>query len=77
MTRYINIRLLTVGVDAGPFNIYLNYDNFANPVRENVSVQSLSAGYILEVDQPATQIRVRSLGLCTNYVDTIIPCPIV
>lgn len=76
MTRYINIRLVTAGVDAGPFNIYLDYDNFTNPVRENITVESLSAGYILEITQPATEIRVRSLGLCTNYVDSTIPCPI-
>ncbi len=76
MTRYINLKLTDLGVDVGPFfDIYLDDDNFTNPVRQNVSVLSLSAGYILEVNQPTvTEVRVKSTGICTNYVDKVIPC---
>ena len=75
MTKYISIKIKGLGADAGPFfNLYSNVDNFSSPIRENVSVLSLSAGYILEVDELVNQIRVKSIGICTNYVDTLIPC---
>ena len=64
------ITLTTAGIDTGPFNLYSNTDSYVTAFQTNIAKSLLVAGYTSTV-VPAgtTTIRVKSTGLCTNYVD--------
>ena len=64
------ITLTTAGIDTGPFNLYSNTDGYVTAFQTNIAKSLLVAGYTSTV-VPAgtTTIRVKSTGLCTNYID--------
>lgn len=72
----IKILLTTPATDAGPFNIYSNVDGFVSAVATNVSKATLSGGYVVNVPDGTTTVRLVSIGECTNYIDFSIfpPC---
>jgi hypothetical protein len=66
------ITLTLAGIDVGPFDIYSNSDGFTTPIVTGVSRAALVAGYYLTpVPDDATQILVRSTGVCDRslYLD--------
>lgn len=70
------ITLTTAGADTGPFNLYSNVDNYTTAFETNISRGILEAGYTsLYVPSGTTSIRVKSVGVCTNYVDIGINVP--
>ena len=64
------ITLTTAGIDTGPFNLYSNTDSYVTAFETNIAKSLLVAGYTSTV-VPAgtTYVRVKSTGLCTNYID--------
>lgn len=72
MTTIITI-VIPIGGDAGPFNLYSNIDGFIAPFETNISAAALEAGYTSSlVPNGTTVIRIKSNGVCTNYIDVII-----
>ena len=70
------ITLTTAGADTGPFNLYSNVDNYTTAFETNISKGILVAGYTSTVVPPGTSaIRVKSIGVCTNYVDITVTVP--
>jgi len=66
----VTITLTVVGTDLGPFNLYTDADNFVTPIVQGLSVAQLTAGYTCTVvPDTATIIRVKSMGICDNYID--------
>lgn len=67
------ITLTTAGVDTGPFDLYSNSDNYAVPFASTIARGVLENGYLSTVvPGDATIVRVKSLDICTNYVDLTI-----
>ena len=64
------ITLTTAGIDTGPFNLYSNTDSYVTAFETGIAKSLLVAGYTSTV-VPAgtTYVRVKSTGLCTNYID--------
>jgi hypothetical protein len=70
------ITLTSAGTDTGPFNLYSNVDNYTTAFETNISRGILVAGYTSTVVPPGTSaIRVKSMGICTNYVDIVLVVP--
>lgn len=68
MTVYIT--LTTAGTDSGPFDLYSDLDGYASAFESGVDKALLEAGYASSLVPDYTNtIRVKSNGLCTNYVD--------
>lgn len=64
------ITLTTAGLDAGPFDLYSNIDGYFATFETGVSRSALLAGYTSTlVPDFTTIVRVRSTGVCTNYID--------
>jgi len=64
------ITLTTAGADTGPFNLYSNVDSYTTAFQTNVAKSALVAGYLSTLVPASTNtIRVKSTGLCTNYID--------
>jgi hypothetical protein len=69
MTVLITLSLPTGG-DAGPFNLYSNTDGYVFPFATNISAATLLAGYTaINVPNGTTTIRVKSVGVCTNFIN--------
>lgn len=67
------ITLTTAGVDSGPFNLYSNVDSYVTAFQTNVAKSLLVGGYTSTVvPTSTTTVRVKSTGVCTNYVDLYI-----
>jgi hypothetical protein len=67
------ITLTTAGTDSGPFSLYSNLDGFTAAFESGVSKASLLAGYPSAlVPDYTTTIRVKSNGVCVNYVDILL-----
>jgi hypothetical protein len=67
------ITLTTAGTDSGPFNLYSNTDGFVSAFETGVSKSALLAGYSSAlVPDYTTTIRVKSDGVCVNYVDILL-----
>lgn len=67
------ITLTVAGADSGPFNLYSNLDGFTAAFETGVSKASLLAGYSSAlVPDYTTIIRVKSDGVCVNYVDILL-----
>jgi len=72
MTTIITI-VIPIGGDVGPFNLYSNIDGFITPFETNISAAALEAGYTSSlVPNGTTVIRIKSNGVCTNYIDVTI-----
>jgi hypothetical protein len=70
------ITLTSAGVDTGPFNLYSNVDSYTTAFETDISRGILVAGYTSTIVPPGTSaIRVKSMGVCTNYVDITIGSP--
>jgi len=70
MAQTVLIVLTTAGTNTGPFSLYSNVDGFVTPFELGVSKAALEAGYTsFLVPDGATIIRVKSNGVCTNYID--------
>ena len=67
------ITLTVAGTDSGPFNLYSNTDGFVAAFETGVSKAALLAGYSSAlVPDYTTTIRVKSDGVCVNYVDILL-----
>lgn len=67
------ITLTTAGTDTGPFDLYSNADGYVSAFETGVSKAALQAGYSSSlVPNTATIIRVKSTGVCTNYIDIVL-----
>ena len=72
----ILITLTTAGTDTGPFNLYSDVDGYTTPFVTGVSKSALLAGYGTSLAPVGTTIvRVKSTGLCTNYIDITLVFP--
>jgi len=70
------ITLTSAGTDTGPFNLYSNVDNYTTAFETDISKGILVAGYTSTIVPPGTSaIRVKSIGICTNYVDITLTVP--
>jgi hypothetical protein len=59
----------------GPFDIYSNADGYVTPIETDVPASSFSSpGYIVEVPEEATFIKVQSTGYCDTFVNLEVPC---
>lgn len=67
------ITLTIAGADSGPFDLYSNIDGFTSAFETGVSKASLLAGYASAlVPDYTTTVRVKSSGICVNYVDILL-----
>ena len=70
MAQTVIITLTTAGSDSGPFNLYSNVDGYVTAFAFSVPKASLLAGYTsVVVPDLTTSIRIKSVGVCTNYID--------
>ena len=68
------ITLTTIGTDCSLFDIYSNIDGFVSAFETGVPKASLSAGFSsANVPDGTTVIRVKAKGLCSNYIDILLP----
>ena len=64
------IKLTTIGLAAGPFDLYSNADSFTTPFAVGITRAQLLAGYQSNnFPDLATIIRVKSTLYCINYLD--------
>jgi hypothetical protein len=67
------ITLTTAGTDSGPFDLYSNLDGYTSAFETGVNKASLLAGYSSAlVPDYTTTVRVKSNGVCLNYIDIIL-----
>ena len=67
------LTLTTAGSDSGPFDLYSEEDGFTTPFETGVSKSFLLLGYLSTVVPEFTNIvRVKSVGICINYVDIVL-----
>ncbi len=67
------ITLTTAGADSGPFDLYSNLDGYISAFESSVPKSSLVAGYSSTVvPDGTTTIRIKSVGICINYIDIIL-----
>lgn len=72
----ITITLTAAGVDTGPFSLFSNVDGYTTAFVTGVSRTALLAGYTTTLAPVGTTIvRVKSTGLCSNYIDIILTSP--
>jgi len=70
MAQTVIVTLTSAGSDSGPFNLYSNVDGYTTAFAFSVPKSSLLAGYIsVVVPDLTTNIRIMSVGICTNYID--------
>lgn len=64
------ITLTIAGADTGPFNLYSDVDGYVSAFETGVTKTALQAGYpSFLVPNGTTVVRIKSDGLCTNYID--------
>lgn len=64
------ITLTTAGADSGPFDLYSDLDGYTSAFESAVPKASLLAGYASSlVPDFTTNIRIKSNGVCTNFVN--------
>ena len=67
------ITLTTAGTDSGPFDLYSNLDGYISAFESGVSKSALLGGYSSAlVPDYTTTIRVKSNGVCVNYIDILL-----
>jgi hypothetical protein len=70
------ITLTIAGSDSGPFDLYSNLDGYTSAFESGVSKSSLLSGYSSSlVPDYTSTIRVKSNGVCTNYIDILVDSP--
>jgi hypothetical protein len=72
----ILLTLTTAGTDTGPFSLFSNVDGYVTAFVTGVSRAALLAGYTTSL-APAgtTTVRIKSNGLCTNFIDVVLITP--
>jgi hypothetical protein len=74
MTVFITLTI--AGSDSGPFDLYSDLDGYVSAFETNVSKSSLVSGYASSlVPDYTTNIRVKSKGVCENYLDIPVTTP--
>jgi hypothetical protein len=64
------ITLTTAGTDSGPFDLYSNIDGYTTAFETGVSKTALVSGYTSNLVPNSTiTVRVKSTGVCTNFID--------
>jgi hypothetical protein len=71
----ILITLTTAGSDTGPFDLYSDVDGFITPFETNVDKALLVSGYSTIAPTGTTIVRVKSIGLCDNFIDITLVSP--
>ena len=72
----ITITLSAAGIDTGPFSLFSDVDGYTSSFVTGVSRTALLAGYTTTLAPVGTTIvRVKSTGLCTNYIDITLTQP--
>lgn len=71
----IFLTLTTAGADTGPFDLYTDADGYALPFDTGVPKSNLTTGYYISAPSGTTTVQVRSVGLCTNFIDIILTVP--
>lgn len=67
------ITLTIAGADSGPFNLYSDFDGYVSAFETGISKSSLLAGYSSAVVPDGTNsIRVKSMGVCVNFIDIVL-----
>lgn len=67
------ITLTVAGADSGPFNLFSNINGYTSAFETGVPRASLLAGYASAlVPDYTTTVRVKSDGMCVNYVDIVL-----
>jgi hypothetical protein len=70
------ITLTIAGDDSGPFDFYSDIDGYVSAFETGVSKGDLLGGYSSNLVPDYTSIiRVKSNGVCTNYVDIKVSQP--
>jgi hypothetical protein len=73
MPQTVLITLTLAGTDTGPFDLYSDVDGYVSAFETGVPKASLVGGYVsVLVPDGATVIRVKSTGVCLNYIDLAI-----
>ena len=71
----VTISATSIGGNAGPFDIYQNFDTYTTPVATGVSRASILAGYVVTINDATTTVRLTSSGTCTNSTDISVVSP--
>jgi hypothetical protein len=72
----ITITLTTAGTDTGPFNLFSDVDGYTVAFVSGVSKAALVSIYTTSLAPVGTTIvRVKSTGLCSNYIDITLTFP--
>lgn len=72
----ILLTLTTAGTDTGPFSLFSNVDGYVTAFETGVSKAALIAGYLTTLAPVGTTtVRIKSTGLCTNYIDVVLTSP--
>jgi hypothetical protein len=72
----ILLTLTTAGTDTGPFSLFSNVDGYVTAFETGVSKAALVAGYLtILAPVGTTTVRIKSTGLCTNYIDVVLTEP--
>lgn len=67
------IQLTSANSNTGPFDLYSNSDAYTTPFATGISRTTMLAGYSSTVvPSNATIVRVKSTGICQNYIDIAI-----
>lgn len=70
MAATATIKLTTIGLAAGPFDLYSNADGFTMAFETGLTRAQLLAGYLSHnLSDSATVVRVKSTLYCVNYLD--------
>ena len=68
------IKLTLAGINTGPFNLYSNINGYISAFAVNITRAQLLTGYPTDaIPDLTTIIRVRSVGVCENYTDIVVP----
>ena len=72
MTGIITLNI--AGTDTGNFNLYSNADVYSSAFAVNITRVQLLAGYVTDaIPNGTTIIRIRSIGVCQNSIDIVVP----
>jgi hypothetical protein len=64
------ITLTTIGLAAGPFELYSDSDSYTVPFETGLTRAQLLAGFLSNnLPTSATIVRVKSTTYCVNYLD--------
>lgn len=72
----ILLTLTLAGADTGPFDLYSDVDGFTSAFETGVAKLDLTSGYTTTfAPSGTTVVRIKSTGLCDNYIDIVLTVP--